>query len=129
MKLVILESPYSGNIEANVDYARRCVRDCLYRGESPIASHLLFTQENILNDAISAERKLGIKAGLAWIPQADYSVYYTDRGWSPGMLATLHEYSIQRGYPFRIRALFGTPTIPASLYEEVEVLLRKAIQP
>lgn len=31
MKLVILESPYAGDVEANVAYARRCVRDSLLR--------------------------------------------------------------------------------------------------
>ena len=40
MKLVILESPYAGDVEANVEYARACVRDSLSRGEAPIASHL-----------------------------------------------------------------------------------------
>lgn len=44
MRLVILESPYAGNIEKNVAYARACVRDSLSRGEAPIASHLLYTQ-------------------------------------------------------------------------------------
>lgn len=41
MKLVILESPYAGDVCRNVDYARQCLRDCLLRGESPIASHFV----------------------------------------------------------------------------------------
>ena len=40
-RLVILESPYSGDVEANLEYARSCLHDCLERGEAPIASHLL----------------------------------------------------------------------------------------
>jgi hypothetical protein len=36
-----LESPYAGNVEENVAYARAAVRDSLLRGESPIASQLL----------------------------------------------------------------------------------------
>jgi len=40
MKLVVIESPYAGDIEANVKYARECMSDCLKRGEAPIASHL-----------------------------------------------------------------------------------------
>jgi hypothetical protein len=44
MNLVIIESPYAGNVELNVSYARRAVKDSLGRGESPIASHLLYTQ-------------------------------------------------------------------------------------
>ena len=64
MLRVILESPFAGDIERNIKYARLCVRDSLLRGESPIASHLLYTQEGILNDEIESERMHGINAGL-----------------------------------------------------------------
>ena len=85
MKLVILESPYAGDIEANIAYARECVRDSLSRGEAPIASHLLYTQPGILNDDIPNERQWGIDAGLAWKRVAEASVVYTDLGVSRGM--------------------------------------------
>jgi hypothetical protein len=85
MKLVIIESPYAGEVEQNIEYGRQCVRDSLARGEAPIASHLLYTQPGILNDAIESERRLGIDAGLAWRKVADASVVYTDRGISSGM--------------------------------------------
>ena len=29
MKRIILESPYAGNIEKNVQYARECIKDSL----------------------------------------------------------------------------------------------------
>lgn len=85
MKLVIVESPFAGDVEANIKYARACVRDSLSRGEAPIASHLLYTQEGILNDDIPDERQWGIDAGLAWRKVAEASVVYTDRGISKGM--------------------------------------------
>lgn len=85
MRLVILESPYSGDVDANVAYARRCLHDCLARGEAPIASHLLFTQPGVLDDTIPEERAAGIAAGLAWVKVADATVVYTDRGVSKGM--------------------------------------------
>jgi hypothetical protein len=85
VKLVILESPYAGDIEANIEYARACVRDSLLRGEAPIASHLLYTQPGILDDDIQSERAMGIDAGLAWRRVAEISVVYTDRGISRGM--------------------------------------------
>lgn len=85
MKLVIVESPYAGDIERNVAYARACVRDSVLRGEAPIASHLLFTQRGILRDEVPEERKLGIEAGLAWRRVADLTAVYTDYGISPGM--------------------------------------------
>jgi hypothetical protein len=82
---VILESPYSGDVEANLAYARACLRDSLKRGEAPIASHLLYTQPGVLSDALPEERDLGIRAGLLWGTFAQKTVVYTDRGISEGM--------------------------------------------
>lgn len=87
MRRVILESPYAGDIERNVAYARACVRDCLKRGEAPIASHLLFTQPGILADEVPEERALGLRAGWAWYGVADACVVYLDHGESAGMAA------------------------------------------
>lgn len=85
MRLVIIESPYAGDIQRNVEYARACVRDSLSRGEAPIASHLLYTQPGVLSDEIPEERQWGIDAGLAWRKVAEASVVYTDLGISRGM--------------------------------------------
>lgn len=90
MKRVILESPFAGDVERNIRYARACVRDSLLRGEAPIASHLLYTQDGILNDDIPEERQHGIDAGLAWRHVSDGTVVYTDFGISRGM-----EYGIE----------------------------------
>lgn len=103
-RLVILESPYAGDVDANVEYARRCVRDSLMRGEAPIASHLLYTQSGILRDEEPAERALGIEAGLAWRHVADATIVYTDRGISSGMrvgIAAAHA----AGLPIEYRTL------------------------
>lgn len=85
MILTIIESPYAGDIERNVKYAKICMRDSLLRGESPIASHLLYTQDGILDDDITEERQLGIDAGLAWKKVAEKHVFYIDYGYSKGM--------------------------------------------
>ncbi len=82
---VIIESPYAGNIDDNIDYARRCVRDSVLRGEAPIASHLLFTQPGILDDDNPEERILGLVSGWAWIDVANLMAVYTDLGISSGM--------------------------------------------
>jgi hypothetical protein len=82
---LILESPYAGNVEENVAYARAAVRDSLLRGESPIASHLLYTQPGILEDSVPDERQLGVEAGLAWRFVVEASVIYQDLGITPGM--------------------------------------------
>jgi hypothetical protein len=85
MRLVILESPFAGDEQYHIEYARMCVRDSLMRGEAPIASHLLYTQQGILADSDPAERQWGIDAGLAWLLAADASVVYADLGISDGM--------------------------------------------
>ena len=103
-RLVIVESPYAGCVEANVEYARACVRDSLARGEAPIASHLLYTQPGILDDDIPAERQWGIGAGLAWRAVADASVVYTDRGISRGMRYGI-EAARKAGLPVELRTL------------------------
>ena len=85
MKRVIIESPFAGDREENIKYARACMKDCLKRGEAPLASHLLYTQEGILDDNDPEERKLGINSGLEWGKVADKTVVYTDNGISKGM--------------------------------------------
>ena len=82
---VILESPYAGDIERNIDYARKCLRHSLLLGESPIASHLLYTQIGVLNDDLPNERQIGIDAGLQWKEVAEKHVFYIDYGMSKGM--------------------------------------------
>lgn len=82
---VIVESPYAGDIERNVRYARAAVRDCLMRGEAPLASHLLYTQPGILRDDDRRERDVGIEAGLSWVSVAEATVVYEDLGVSLGM--------------------------------------------
>ena len=108
MQLVILESPFAGDVERNIEYARACVRDSLLRGEAPIASHLLYTQEGILDDDIPEERQHGIDAGLACRSVAEATVVYTDHGISKGM-----EYGIAAaeasGVHVEYRTLYSGP--------------------
>ena len=105
-RLVILESPYAGDVDRNVAYARACLADSLRRGEAPIASHLLYTQPGVLDDAVPAERELGIAAGLAWSKVADAAIFYVDLGWSRGMKAALRIYK-DRCFRYEDRLLPG----------------------
>lgn len=89
MKPVYLVSPWRGNTIRNLKYAMACMKDCLNRGESPLASHLLFTQ--CLNDWQDEERDLGIEAGQAWLQYADCCVVYADYGISEGMHNDIEE--------------------------------------
>ena len=104
LKLVIIESPYAGDIERNLKYARACMADSLRRGEMPFASHLLYTQEGILDDSDAPQRKLGIDAGLAWGRFADMTVVYTDLGISEGMWEGIGRAS-DEGRPIEYRSI------------------------
>lgn len=62
MKLVYICSPYAGDVENNVRFAKAACRYAMKQGCAPIAVHLLYPQ--ILNDAVPSERKAGIRMGL-----------------------------------------------------------------
>lgn len=103
---VTIESPYAGDIAKNEAYARAAMRDCLLRGEAPFASHLLYTQPGVLDDTQSAQRRLGIEAGLVFAQKTSRTVVYADLGITIGM-----EEGIARaqaaGRPVEIRSLPG----------------------
>lgn len=71
MKLVVIESPFAGDVAKNETYARRALADSLARGEAPLASHLLYTQPGVLDDTDYVQRERGISAGLAWGVKAE----------------------------------------------------------
>ncbi|MHB8271999.1 DUF7768 domain-containing protein [Bradyrhizobium sp.] len=89
-----------------MQYAKAAMLDSLRRGESPLASHLLWP--GILDDANPEERAAGIAAGLAWGCCAEATVVYGDRGISPGMvqgIARAHD----EGRPVEHRRLYSAP--------------------
>ena len=114
MRRVILESPYAGTsadvVERNIEYARACLNDCLQRGEAPIASHLLYTQPGVLDDAILKDRQLGIDAGHAWMVGAEVVVMYVDHGVSEGMFIGIRR-AKEAGVPIEWRLLGVLPAV------------------
>lgn len=92
---VILESPYAAptaaGVALNLRYLRACMRDCLLRREAPFASHALYTQPGVLDDASPAERARGIEAGFAWRKAAVYTVVYVDLDISRGMILGIED--------------------------------------
>lgn len=108
MRLVLVESPYKGNnyedLQLNIEYARKAMRDCLLRQDYPFASHLLYTQEGILDDTIAEERTLGIDAGLGWGKCAEATMVYYDRGISKGMAYGINR-AIDEGRLIQFRSL------------------------
>ena len=104
MRRVVVESPFSGDVDANLSYVRACMRDCLLRGEAPFASHALYTQPGILDDEVEVERIHGINAGHAWMHGAQAVVVYIDRGVSRGMEQGINSAKIN-GVPVEYRTL------------------------
>lgn len=85
--LVIIESPFRGGIkfgqQQNATYARLCLHDSLMRGESPFASHLLYTQ--VLNESDIKQRTMGMKRAFKWYRHANLMAVYQDHGVTEGM--------------------------------------------
>lgn len=110
MRRVIIESPFratgKATVEDHIAYARACLRDSLLRGEAPFASHLLYTQPGVLDDAIPEERDLGLDAGLVWGYGADLVAVYTDFGISQGMQCGI-DHAKNRDTPIAYRSLDG----------------------
>jgi hypothetical protein len=100
--VVIVESPFSGDMEGNRAYAIRACADCVKRGEVPYASHLFFPQ--FLNELAPEERELGLTAGYAFWKIASKIVFYCDRGISGGM-ARARERAQTIGIPHEERFL------------------------
>lgn len=110
MRRVIVESPYAGpdeqTIARNESYARAALSDCLARGESPFASHLLYTQPGVLDDGDPYERERGILAGFAWGETAEAIAVYIDLGNTPGMKQGIIHYQ-RLGIPIEYRSIPG----------------------
>ena len=92
-RLCIVESPYAGDVEANLSYARKACRDSYDRGEQPFASHLLYPQ--FLDDQQPDERRDGIAFGYHFWQPSGIVAWYCDNGWSGGMIAAL-ERAVER---------------------------------
>lgn len=104
-KAVIIESPYSGDINLNKRYLNRCKLWCLERGLSPYASHQMLT--DVLDDLNPEQREQGITAGFAFAEAGIQRIFFIDLGWSNGMLKAL-EHSEQNNLPFTVEKILTT---------------------
>lgn len=81
--LVYVCSPYRGDTERNIKYARKLTWEVLERGYTPITPHLYLTQA--LNDEIPKERELGLLAGQDLLKHCGYILIGGKYGISEGM--------------------------------------------
>jgi hypothetical protein len=76
--LVVIESPFAGDLARNIHYADCMMMDSLRRGESPFLGHLLYPR--VWDDTDPEQRDAGIAAHCAVIAKADYIVFGMDLG-------------------------------------------------
>ena len=69
MKLIYVASPYAGDVEKNVEYAKQACRTVMESGYAFFAPHLLYPA--VLNDSVPEERQAGIEMGLTLLYRCD----------------------------------------------------------
>jgi hypothetical protein len=84
MKKIYICSPYRGDIERNVSYARDMMRAVIDAGCIPVVPHLLLTQ--VLNDDNADERAKGLALGINMMDGCDLVLVCMLYGASSGMV-------------------------------------------
>lgn len=112
--VVMVESPYSGDIDRNVRYLQLCMAECgVLHNELPYASHAIMTQHSRCKNHYVSDynkkwnvltRDYAIKVSQRMRHRCDRTVFYIDRGWSTGMKAA-KLYCQTHGLPFEERQL------------------------
>ncbi len=67
--MVYIASPLSGDVEQNLEFARKACRYAIEQDVAPFAPHLLYTQ--MLDDSSPAERQLGVEMGNQMLALCD----------------------------------------------------------
>ena len=75
--IVYICSPYAGDVDTNVENARRYSRFAVEKGYIPIAPHLLFPQ--FMNDRNTKERQLSLFFGNALMSKCSEVWVFGDR--------------------------------------------------
>ena len=82
MKLIYVASPYAGDIERNMKFAKEACRLVMNEGHAFFAPHLLYPQ--VLDDGCPEERQLGLDMGKKMLTSCDELWAFGDFI-SPGM--------------------------------------------
>jgi hypothetical protein len=95
--MVMLETPYSGNLDRNLRYLMLCGFDAYARGEMPVATHAFMTTHpaarhyyvsNYAREWDVYSREQAIVRGQVLRRRCDLTVMYDDLGMSTGMPCT-----------------------------------------
>jgi hypothetical protein len=113
-KLVYIASPYAGDVDTNVEFARCASRYCIEQGHTPIAVHLLYPQ--ILDDLDPGQRQTGLSLGRHILEKCD-EMWVCGDIISPGMSAEITEAG-KLGIPIRqvsAERIHGLPDLNYSM--------------
>ncbi len=66
---VFICSPFAGDIQLNLENAKRYLKFAVDKGAIPFAPHLLYPQ--VMNDHDPTQRKLGLFLGIVWLGKCD----------------------------------------------------------
>ena len=97
MKLIFIASPYKGDIEKNIECAKKACRYVLNEGNAFFCPHLLYPQ--ILDDNNLEERKLGISIGKKFLAKCD-ELWVFGNHISSGMFEEI-EFAKKMGIPIK----------------------------
>ena len=85
---VFICSPFAGDVEQNIEYARRYLTFAAQNGAIPFAPHLLYPQA--LDDSDPEQRKLGLFFGSVFLGKCDELWVFGGRV-SEGMTAEINK--------------------------------------
>lgn len=95
--LVYICSPFAGDVEGNIEKARRYSRFAVRQACIPLAPHLLFPQ--FMDDSIPAERSIALFMGMVLLGKCE-QVWVFGRTVSAGMAAEI-EKAEKKNIPIR----------------------------
>lgn len=81
--LIGIVSPYSGDVERNKAYLRKCMAQVLAEGHTPVAGHAYLP--DVLDDSDPEQRQRGIRAGHDLLSICKEVHVFADHGISAGM--------------------------------------------
>jgi len=114
MSVVVIESPYSGDIDRNIRYLALCGFDAaLLHDELAYASHAWMTQHPRAKglfvsdydpkwDVLTRNQAIALSQRMRHL--ATMTVFYVDLGWSSGMMAA-RAYCEEHDLPYTCRTL------------------------
>ena len=97
-RLVYLASPYAGDVEGNVAFAKAACRYAAVSGCTPVAVHLMYPR--FLDDRVPKERELGTRMGLRVLAVCD-EIWLCGERLSAGMQAEKEE-AKRLGIPIKV---------------------------